>query len=32
MLDDCSRLRVGARLYESENLLAHFDFLPPVKL
>ena len=32
MLDDCSRLRVGARLYESENLLAYFDFLPPAFL
>jgi len=28
MLDDCSRLRVGARLSDSENLLAYFDFLP----
>jgi hypothetical protein len=28
MLDDCSRLITGARLYESETLLAYLDFLP----
>jgi hypothetical protein len=28
MLDDCSRLNTGARLYETENLLAYLDFLP----
>jgi hypothetical protein len=28
MLDDCSRLFVGSRLYERELLLAYFDFLP----
>lgn len=27
MLDDCSRLIVGARLYERETLMAYFDFL-----
>jgi hypothetical protein len=27
MLDDCSRLIVGARLYERETLLAYLDFL-----
>ena len=28
MLDDCSRLITGARLYEAETLLAYLDFLP----
>ena len=28
MLDDCSRLFVGARIYAYENLLAYMDFLP----
>jgi hypothetical protein len=28
MLDDCSRLFVGSKLYEQELLLAYFDFLP----
>ncbi len=28
MLDDCSRLFTGSRLYEREILLAYFDFLP----
>jgi transposase InsO family protein len=28
MLDDCSRLFVGSRLYPRELLLAYFDFLP----
>ena len=28
MLDDCSRRRVGARIYPAENLLAFLDFLP----
>ncbi len=28
MLDDCSRRRVGARIYAAENLLAYLDFLP----
>ena len=28
MLDDCSRLFTGSKLYEQENLLAYFDFLP----
>ena len=28
MLDDCSRLVTGARLYERENLPAYLDFLP----
>jgi hypothetical protein len=28
MLDDCSRLFTGAKLYERELLLAYFDFLP----
>ena len=28
MLDDCSRRRVGARIYPAENLLAYLDFLP----
>ena len=27
LLDDATRLNTGARLYESETLLAHFDFL-----
>lgn len=27
ILDDATRLNTGARLYESETLLAHFDFL-----
>ncbi len=29
MLDDCSRLFTGSKLYERELLLAYFDFLPP---
>lgn len=28
MLDDCSRRRVGARIYAAENLPAYLDFLP----
>lgn len=28
LLDDATRYNTGARLYESETLLAHFDFLP----
>lgn len=28
MLDDCSRLFVGSKVYERENLLAYMDFLP----
>jgi len=28
MLDDCSRLFTGAKLYERELLLSYFDFLP----
>ena len=28
MLDDCSRVFVGSKLYERELLLAYFDFLP----
>ena len=28
MLDDCSRRRVGARIYPAENLPAYLDFLP----
>jgi hypothetical protein len=28
MLDDCSRLITGARLYERENLYGYIDFLP----
>jgi hypothetical protein len=28
MLDDCSRLFTGSRLYERELLLSYFDFLP----
>ena len=28
MLDDCSRLFTGSKLYERERLLAYFDFLP----
>jgi hypothetical protein len=28
MLDDCSRLFVGSKLYERELLLSYFDFLP----
>lgn len=28
ILDDATRYNTGARLYESETLLAHFDFLP----
>jgi hypothetical protein len=28
MLDDCSRVITGARLYVRETLLAYFDFLP----
>lgn len=30
ILDDATRLNTGARLYESETLLAHFDFLSRV--
>jgi hypothetical protein len=29
MLDDCSRLFTGSKLYERELLLSYFDFLPP---
>ena len=28
ILDDCSRLFTGSKLYQHENLLAYFDFLP----
>lgn len=28
MIDDCSRLFTGSKLYEHENLMAYFDFLP----
>jgi hypothetical protein len=28
MLDDCSRLFTGSRIYERELLLSYFDFLP----
>ena len=28
LLDDCSRLFTGAKIYERELLLAYFDFLP----
>ena len=28
MLDDCSRVFTGSKIYERENLLAYFDFLP----
>lgn len=28
MLDDCSRMVTGARLYEKENLYGYIDFLP----
>jgi hypothetical protein len=28
LLDDCSRLFTGSKLYERELLLAYFDFLP----
>jgi transposase InsO family protein len=28
MLDDCSRVFTGSKVYQSENLLAYFDFLP----
>jgi hypothetical protein len=28
MLDDCSRLFTGSKLYERELLLSYFDFLP----
>jgi hypothetical protein len=28
MLDDCSRLFVGSKIYERELLLSYFDFLP----
>jgi hypothetical protein len=28
MLDDCSRLFVGSKIYEHEQLLAYLDFLP----
>lgn len=30
LLDDATRFNTGARLYERETLLAHFDFLPRV--
>jgi len=30
LLDDCSRLHLGTRLYERELLLAYLDFLPPI--
>jgi hypothetical protein len=30
LLDDATRYNTGARLYPSETLLAHFDFLPRV--
>ena len=30
LLDDATRYNTGARLYHSETLLAHFDFLPRV--
>jgi len=28
MLDDCSRIFTGSKIYQSENLLAYLDFLP----
>jgi hypothetical protein len=28
MLDDCSRVFTASKIYQSENLLAYFDFLP----
>jgi len=28
MLDDCSRVFTGSKIYPSENLLAYFDLLP----
>lgn len=28
MLDDCSRVFTGSKIYQSENLLAYLDFLP----
>jgi len=28
LLDDCTRLSTGARIYHGEDLLAYFDFLP----
>lgn len=28
LVDDCSRLLTGSRIYERENLLAYLDFLP----
>jgi hypothetical protein len=28
MLDDCSRVFTGSKIYQSENLLAYFDLLP----
>jgi transposase InsO family protein len=28
LLDDCSRVCTGAKIYHSEDLLAYFDFLP----
>ena len=28
MLDDCSRLFTGSKIYERELLLSYFDFLP----
>jgi len=28
MLDDCSRLFTGSKIYERENILAYMDFLP----
>jgi hypothetical protein len=30
LLDDATRYNTGARLYHSETLLAHFDFLPRI--
>jgi hypothetical protein len=30
LLDDATRYNTGSRLYESETLLAHFDFLPRI--
>jgi hypothetical protein len=32
MLDDCSRVFTGSRLYERELLLSYLDFLPPAFL
>lgn len=28
MLDDCSRLQTGSKIYQNENLMAYLDFLP----